>query len=182
MADIIAEPVAIASPDGRLSIEFWSEAGLPRYRVRRDGEDVISPSMLGLRFAVAGNLERQLWLVDSEMSGSQSSWELPWGERRVVEDHHNELRVSFRHEDDADRGFDVRVRIFDDGLGFRYEVPVPDGEHRAIVDEVTSFAMPQDSETWWTPAADYNRYEYVYRTTPLIEVDTAHTPFTARLP
>ena len=181
-ADVIADAVAIASPDGRLSIEFWSDAGLPRYRVLYDGDDVISPSMLGLRFAVAGNLDRQLWLVDSETSGSQSNWELPWGERRVVEDHHNELRVSYRHETDADRGFDVRVRIFDDGLGFRYEVPVPDGEHRAIVDEVTSFAMPQESETWWTPAADYNRYEYVYRTTPLIEVGTAHTPFTARLP
>jgi alpha-glucosidase len=173
---------AIASPDGRLAVEFWSADGLPRYRVTYDGEDVISASALGLRFEVAGNLDRDLEIAGESRDSHQSTWELPWGERRIVHDVHNELLVSYRHESGDGRGFDIRVRVFDEGLGFRYEVPVPDGEHRAIVDEVTSFAMPQDATAWWTQAADYNRYEYITRTTPLIEVETAHTPFTARLP
>ncbi|WP_300543630.1 glycoside hydrolase family 97 protein [Maricaulis sp.] len=173
---------AIASPDGRLAVEFWSADGLPRYRVTYDGEDVISASALGLRFEVAGNLDRDLEIAGESRDSHQSTWELPWGERRIVHDVHNELLVSYRHESGDGRGFDIRVRVFDEGLGFRYEVPVPDGEHRAIVDEVTSFAMPQYATAWWTQAADYNRYEYITRTTPLIEVETAHTPFTARLP
>lgn len=174
--------VTVASPDGRLAAQFWSANGLPRYRILRDGEDVISASSLGLRFEVAGNLDRDLQIVGEARDSHDETWELPWGERRVVRDRHNELLVSYRHETDPQRGFDIRVRVFDDGLGFRYEVPVPDGEHRAIVDEVTSFAMPMGATAWWTQAADYNRYEYITRTTPLIEVGTAHTPFTARLP
>ena len=172
----------VASPDGRLAAEFWSENGLPRYRVTYDGADVISTSMLGLRFADAGNLDHDLEVTGQSFASHDGTWELPWGERRVVRDHHNEMLVAFRDVDAPESGFDIRVRVFNEGLGFRYEVKVPDGSHRSIVDEVTSFAMPQDATAWWTQAADYNRYEYITRTTPLIDVETAHTPFTARLP
>jgi len=115
-----------------------------------------------------------------EDSGDET-WEQPWGERRRVRDRHNELLMQF--EDDAGRRFDVRVRAFDDGIGFRYEVPEQPGfEHANIVDEVTEFVLPEGSTAWWIPGRRYNRYEYLYRTSGLEEIETAHTPLTVRTP
>src|SRR5690606_10364121 len=81
------------------------------------------------------------------------------------------------------RRFAVRVRAFDDGVGFRYEVPK---QRRygdvSIVDELTEFALQPDATAWWIPARRYNRYEYLYNTTRLTEIQNAHTPMTLRLP
>ncbi|MGK2927808.1 MAG: glycoside hydrolase family 97 protein, partial [Lysobacterales bacterium] len=76
-----------------------------------------------------------------------------------------------------------RVRAFDDGIGFRYEVPAQPGfETVHIVDELTEFALPEGSTAWWIPGRRYNRYEYLYHTTGLDEIEMAHTPMTVRTP
>ena len=174
--------IVVTSPDGHLSFRVWSDQGAPRYEILQDEDRVVSPSALGLRFAEAINLDTRLQVTSVERGVRDETWEQPWGERQFVRDHHNELVVSFRRTDAANEGFDLRVRAFDGGVGFRYEVLGDAGEARALVDEVTGFALPEESEAWWIPAAGWNRYEYLYETTPLGEVDRAHTPFTARLP
>lgn len=181
-ATAIETPADVASPDGRLRAEFRSDNGVPVYAVSLDGEEVVGRSRLGLRFAEAANLDTDLVVTAIEHGSADTSWEQPWGERRIVRDHHNEMLVSFRRRDQADEGFDIRVRVFDDGLGFRYEVPVADGAERAIIDELTTFNLPRESTAWWIPAAGWNRYEYIYETSELGSVDRVHTPFTARLP
>lgn len=169
---------ALSSPDGRIVFTTWSDQGTPHYSVSFDGETVIGASRLGFRFADAAPLETGLALSGSTTASRDSHWEQPWGERRLVRDHHNELLASFR--DSNGRGFDLRVRAFDSGIGFRYEV---DGEtDHAIVDELTRFTLPADSQTWWIPAGGWNRYEYVYQTSRLGDIDRAHSPLTLRLP
>jgi alpha-glucosidase len=170
----------VASPDGRNEFSLVIDhSGISRYSVRRGGQVVVSDSRLGLRFAEQAELGKGFRLTTTERSSRDETWEQPWGERRLVRDHHNELLVRF--EDDALRRFDLRVRAFNDGIGFRYEVPGQPGFETAnIVDELTEFSLPEGSTAWWIPGRRYNRYEYLYRTTGVDEVETAHTPMTLR--
>jgi alpha-glucosidase len=177
-----APPVlaAVASPDGHNGFSLVIDgAGVPRYSVRRGEETVVADSRLGLRFAEQAEFGQDFRLAATERRTHDAVWEQPWGERRLVRDHHNELLLRF--EDDAGRHFDLRVRAFDDGIGFRYEVPAQDGfETVEIVDELTEFQLPAGSTAWWIPGRRYNRYEYLYNTTGLGAIETAHTPLTLR--
>ena len=168
----------LTSPDGRIVFSAWTENGAPHYAIRFDGGEVVRPSRLGFRFQSQAPLEDAMAMTASAVSAHNASWEQPWGERRLVRDHHNERVFAFAHEDG--RGFDLRVRVFDSGVGFRYEVS--GSAPHAIMDELTRFNVPHRSEAWWIPAAGWNRYEYVYDHTPLSTVDRAHSPFTLRLP
>lgn len=175
---VSAAPVTIASPDGRIEVTITDDKGQPKYNVTRDGEIIVEPSELGIRFADGHHLDEGFEITDTSHSESNQKWELPWGESRYIRDEHKELLVKFSHMDD-DRKFDVRFRLFNEGVGFRYEVP-GNGE-RTIIDELTRFRVDQNATTWWTPAGEFNRYEYIYKTTPLRDVYRAHTPLTMRL-
>ncbi len=179
---VAAKIEQVRSPDGRIVVKLWSENGAPVYSVSFDGRDVVSRSPLGLRFRKAAPLDTGLVLGGATRASSNQRWEQPWGERREVVDHHNELLARFLSGGDAGQGFDLRVRVFDDGFGFRYEVPVATGEQRAIVAELTGFQLDTEADAWWVPAAEWNRYEYTYQHTTVGEVGRVHTPFTVRLP
>jgi alpha-glucosidase len=172
----------VSSPDGRILFSLAIDRfGTPRYTVSHAGESVVMDSRLGLRFESQAAFDRGLKLLGTQKASQDETWEQPWGERRFVRDHHEELLLQFA--DAPGRRFDVRVRVFDDGLGFRYEVPGQAGfETVNIVDELTEFGLPADSQAWWIPARRYNRYEYLYRTTGFDEIETAHTPMTVRTP
>ncbi len=172
---------SVASPDGRSVFSLRiNERGEPRYSITRNDEVLIADSRLGLRFRDRPELGQGFALVATERSARDSSWEQPWGERRLVRDHHNELFLQFA--DDSGRIFGLRVRAFDDGIGFRYEVPAQPGFEGEIdiVDELTEFTVPKQSTAWWIPGRRYNRYEYLYRHGPVEEIEMAHTPMTLR--
>ena len=172
----------VNSPDGKIRFSLAIDrVGTPRYSVKLADETVVSNSRLGLRFEKQAAFDQGLQLIGRSTSSTDETWEQPWGERRLVRDVHNELLLEF--SDDAGRRFDVRVRVFDDGLGFRYEVPGQSGfEKLNIVDELTEFGLPKKSTAWWIPGRRYNRYEYIYNTTGLEDIETAHTPMTVRTP
>lgn len=172
----------VISPDGKIEFSLVIDGfGTPYYSVKLSDETVVLDSRLGIRFEKQAAFDQGLQLVGSRTASKDETWEQPWGERRLVRDFHNELLLEFA--DDGGRRFDVRVRVFDDGLGFRYEVPGQAGfEEVNIVDELTEFHLPQDSNAWWIPARRYNRYEYLYNTTGLEKIETAHTPMTVRTP
>ena len=143
------------------------------------------PGKLGLRFQSQPAFDDRLRVAGSSTATSDTTWEQPWGERRYVRDHHNELLVNYESAAGAPRKFSVRVRVFDDGFGFRYEVPEQPGyADVAITDELTEFRLEDDPKTtaWWIPGRRYNRYEYLYNTTGLDAIQMAHTPMTVRLP
>ncbi|MEO5630182.1 MAG: glycoside hydrolase family 97 protein [Thermomonas sp.] len=172
----------VASPDGRnvAQLEINGEGRLA-YRVWRDGKPVIDDSRLGIQLRDGRELLRNLRLDAQAARSSDETWEQPWGERRFIRNHYNELRTTFVETDRDHRRFDVVFRVYDDGLGFRYEVPKQDAlPHVEIEDEFTEFAIAQPSTAWWIPAGEWNRYEYLYQHTPLAEVSQAHTPLTMR--
>lgn len=172
----------VASPGEAIAVRVTAEGGVPGFTVSYQGTDVITDGRLGLRFNGHHGLDAGFTIDEVVESTRDATWEQPWGERHIVRNHHNELLVRFTAEA-PDRAFSVRIRAFDDGIGFRYEVPVQKGGRQMeIVDELTAFGVDQDATTWWIPSREWNRYEYLYETTPLREVTIAHTPITLRLP
>jgi len=178
-----AEQVAqAASPDGRIVVQLeLNGEGRLAYRVLRDGKLVVADSRLGFIFRNGRQLLRNLQIEKQAARSSDSTWEQPWGERRFVRDHYNELRATFIEKDHDKRRFDMVFRVFDDGVGFRYDVPAqPKLAEAQIVQELTEFAIARPATAWWIPAFEWNREEYLYHRTPLAEVGVAQTPITLR--
>ena len=182
----------LASPDGTLRMEFsLDEAGTPFYSLSRQGTAVLLPSRLG--FALRGTVKAEQLAADNvgniiksdavpgiafdcgfELAGTDTDsfdevWEPVWGEESRIRNHYNELLVHLR-QPDSGRLLDIRFRLFDDGLGFRYEFPGGQSlVHFVIKEELTEFAMADDCTAWWIPG-DYDTQEYEYNRTLLSEV------------
>ncbi len=178
------DSLSLHSPDGRLEVRFWLDDGAPRYAVYRDGEGVVLPSRLGFRFSADPPLETGLRIEEASEKAQDETWIQPWGEVKEVRDWHNELRISLIEDGPAPRTLVVVFRVFNDGLGLRYEFP--EQPHLAdfeIMDELTEFAMAGDPRAWWIGAYQENRYEYLYQDTPLSFIAQVarrgvHTPLT----
>lgn len=175
--------IEVSSPDGAITVTFTLNQGGPTYQVRRSGQDVIQASKLGFIFKDAAPLNRDLIMTGSRRSRFDQTWVQPWGEVKEIRNHYNELRIQLEETGDAPRKMNLVFRVYDDGLGFRYELPKQ--EHLndfQIMDEVTEFAMAGDHRTWWIPAFQRERYEYLYRNTVISaipdSVRAVHTPLT----
>ncbi|RBP51357.1 alpha-glucosidase [Arenicella xantha] len=171
----------VRSPDGKITMYLSDADGLLRYHVERAGETVIQSSLLGMRFAHHHGFDEHLKITDSHSSSNNTLWEQPWGERREVRDHHNELLLNVERTDHKQL-INVRARVFNDGIGFRYELPQQEGlSEVAITEEFTEFNMDQNATAWWIPARKWNRYEYLYQTSTVDQMEMVHTPVTMRL-
>jgi alpha-glucosidase len=181
VAAYAADPAQVTSPDGKLSVSVTTEDGRLYYAVSRAGKAVLEPSQLGFRLYEAKGFEKGLEITNTETADFDETWEQPWGERRFVRNHYNELTVTVAEAEGSKRHLNVVFRVYDDGIGFRYDVPA-DGGFGAIgiTDEITEFAFAEEATVWWIPARWWNRYEYVYNETALHQVPLAHTPVTMR--
>jgi alpha-glucosidase len=172
----------VTSPDASLRVELGVDGEQrPFYSVTRKGEPLIAPSRLGFLFTNALRFERNIRIGQPAMRSSDTTWELPWGERRYVRDHFNELRAQLIETSGPKRRIDIVFRVFDDGLGFRYEFPEQASLLEVgIAEELTEFSVVPTGTAWWIPAGEWNRYEYLYNRTPIDTVGQAHTPITLR--
>ncbi|QNM84043.1 glycoside hydrolase family 97 protein [Sphingomonas sabuli] len=172
-----------ASPDGRTVLQITTDNdGHMLYAVKRAGKAVVEPSRLGFNLTDQYALYRKMRFEGAETKSADSRWEQPWGERRFVTDRHNELLVRFRRDEPGQRRIAVRFRLFDDGVGFRYEFPDQASLKTVnIADELTEFVLPPEGNAWWIPGGEWNRYEQLYQKTPIAAVPTVHTPVTMQL-
>ena len=175
-----AHAETVTSPDGRISVTLEADGeGIPYYEVARDGVPIIVKSQIGFNFTDADPMRRNFEVVGFREQANESTWEQPWGERQWVVDRHNELALTFRQRDEAAREITVRLRVFDDGVGFRTEFPdSADQSAYNIAEELTEFNIATDGTAWSIPAGDWNRYEYLYDKTPISALSTVHTPVT----
>ncbi len=184
LAEVQGPAIEVFSPDGRVQFALaTTDTGELRYTVTFGDETVIEQSALGLQFVDHFPLEYGLDIVSVKRASNDTSWVQPWGERRLVRDHHNEAFFKIRATDLPPRSFGLRVRVFDDGIGFRYELA--EQAHYEywvrIADELTEFRVPVDATAWWIPGRAWNRYEFLYRETGLDEILLANTPMTLKL-
>lgn len=174
-----ASAQTVTSPNGNVKLTFsLSETGQPTYEMAYKDKAVIKPSHLGLELAKdkhASKGEQETDLMDGfKVTNTQTStfdetWKPVWGETATIRNHYNELQVNLRQEA-TDRDIIIRFRVYDDGIGLRYEFPQQESlNYFLIKEEHTQFAMAGDHTAWWI-AGDYDTQEYPTQTTKLSEI------------
>ncbi len=181
---VSAKMEVVFSPDNAIELVVADVDGTPKYVIEYNGKTVITPSRLGLMFKEQQGFRQALKIDKVVRNSVNQTWEQPWGERKFVNDKHNEILVSFITENGKTFPVSVRFRVFNDGVGFRYEGHFGESEQISITKEITEFSFEkhQETEAWWIPSRGWNRYEYLYNKTTLESIDRAHTPLTMRLP
>ena len=171
-----AAPACVSSPNTRLTFCVSPGAAGARYDVRRDGRPLIAPSALGL--VMQGRPAAPASTIAKVAQASRNTmWEQSWGEERVIRDRHNEMRVSLTGA--GAEPYDVVVRVFDDGFGFRYDYRnLRPADAVAVTDERTEFDFVGRWDAWAYPARQPDRDEYLYKRQPLTAVTLAETPLT----
>lgn len=192
-AQTLRSETILKSPDSNLEMKFFlsAEDGRPFYSLKYKGQDVILPSEMGFKlrgvlkaqkieYNEDGSISKTDWnpeqslydhfqLLDTSTSSFSEVWEPVWGEESQIENTYNELLVCLK-QDWSGRCMNIRFRLFDDGLGFRYEFPEQDAmSYFVINDELTQFALTGDHTAWWIPA-DYDTQEYNYTQCRLSEI------------
>jgi alpha-glucosidase len=173
----------VRSPDGRNEVTVESRDGGLYYSVRRDGQAVLLPSRLGFLFR-ADSLHNGLRITSVTRDSADQTWTQPWGEVASVRDHYNELRVQVAEDRAPGRRFAVAFRVFDDGVGFRYELAESAGfADFEMMEELTEFALADNARAWWIPAnkPEPDRQEILYSSGPVSRLDTVHTPLTLQM-
>ena len=159
----------IQSPDSNFTLEFSIESGTPVYRLFYKGKTIIDKSKLGFELKDTESLLKDFKLVNSETSSFDETWKPVWGEESKIRNHYNELLVTL-DQTTTNRKMMIRFRLFNTGLGFRYEFPEQDNLIYFIIkEERTEFAMTGDHKVWWIPG-DYDTQEYNYYTSKLSEI------------
>lgn len=169
----------VSSPNGAISVSFsLADEGRPTYEMTYKGRPVVKPSHLGLELAKDKHATKgfaETSLMDgfteshSEVSSFDETWKPVWGETATIRNHYNELLVSLS-QDHTGRQMNIRFRVYDDGMGLRYEFPQQDSLVYFIVkEEHTQFAMTGDHTAWWLPG-DYDTQEQETQESRLSEI------------
>lgn len=161
---------SITSPNGNLHLDFTVNAqGEPVYQLFYKGKDVVKPSKLGLELKDDPGLMSNFTLTGTETSTFDETWKPVWGEVAQIRNHYNELAVTLEQKA-QNRNMIIRFRLYNDGLGFRYEFPLQKNLNYFIVkEEHTQFAMTGDHLAFWIPG-DYDTQEYDYTESKLSEI------------
>lgn len=166
---LFSQAEKLSSPNGKMQLTFELQNGTAVYQLRLNNKTIINPSKLGLELTTAENLTDGFTISKMEKTSFDETWTPVWGENSTIRNNYNELTVTLK-QTSTQRKMLIRFRVFDDGLGFRYEFPEQDNLHYFIVkDEHTQFAMTGDHTAWWIPG-DYDTQEYNYTTSKLSEI------------
>ena len=160
----------LTSPDGNLVMDFHLSADkTPVYSLKYKGKDVIKESKMGFQIRPSFDFSKNFRIVETKEDASDTTWNPVWGQNSVIRDNHKELFVALEQEGTGWL-LNIRFRLFDDGLGFRYEFPVQkELRHFTINEEVTEFQLTGDYKAFWIPA-DYDTNEFQITTSKLSEV------------
>lgn len=164
----------VTSPDGRVGVEFkLTSNGEPVYTVKFKDKTVVRESHLGFEIAGQADMISNFRVISTEITRSDSTWNPVWGEEREIRDNHRQLVVTLEQKPDEKspaRTIVVRFRVFNDGIGFRYEFPKQDGlGYFTVKEERTEINLTGDHKAFWIPG-DYDTNEYRYSTTQLSKI------------
>lgn len=160
----------LKSPDGNLVLDFHlSGTETPVYSLGYKGKPIIKESKMGFVLHPDFQFNQDFEIVDTKFAESDTTWETVWGQNKEIRDNHKEMFVALRQKKTGWL-LNIRFRLFDDGLGFRYEFPVQkELRHFIIMQENTEFSLAGDHKAFWIPA-DYDSNEYPVTTSRLSEV------------
>ncbi len=162
----------ITSPSGNLSLTFSiTSTGEPAYSLNMGSKTVIEISRLGIALEGKTDFINGFSVERIDTAVVDETWKPVWGEVKEIRNHYKELAVTLTQAAEKNRKLIIRFRLFDDGLGFRYEFPEQkDLQYFTVTDELTEFNLTGDHNTFWIPG-DYDTNEYTYSQTPLSKID-----------
>ena len=165
-----AQAIGMSSPSGQLKLTFeLTDEGKPVYQLTYKGKTVIKPSTLGLELVKKPHLTDGFEIAGTDTASFDETWQPVWGEVKSIRNHYNELLVKLK-QTATGRLMNLRFRIYDEGLGFRYEFPQQKKlTYFVVKEEHTQFAMTGNHTAWWIPG-DYDTQEYEYTECRLSEI------------
>ncbi len=189
--------VTLKSPDGQLLLRFAVVDGIPQYALDRAGKAVVLPSRMGFTLEWRDDLAHAFVIRAISRDSKDETWHPVWGEEASIRNRYNELLITLEQPAGAVSSMDhsterrpsvmqIRFRLYDDGLGFRYEFPMEitpkrtsDEKYNALVyfwikEELTEFAMAGDHTAWWIPG-DYDTQEFNYTESRLSQIRSLHS-------
>lgn len=159
----------LKSPNGKFVLNTFCEDGIPYYTLSYKGKEVLKKSRLGVDLKYERGMKEGMSILETKRAAFDETWQTVWGEQAYVRNHYNELFVRFLQEGSG-RWLDVRFRLFDDGLGFRYEFPEQETLRKFIMNnELTQFNLGYDYTTFCIPG-DYDTEEFTYTTSPISKI------------
>lgn len=171
LVSVLVNAQTLLSPNGKLQLHFSVDNGIPSYELKYKSKLVMKPSKLGIEadeLSLAGNFA----VTDTSRTAFDQSWTPVWGNYSSVRSQYNELNVTLTQKDKSARRIIVRFRLFNDGLGFRYEFPEQANlNFLTVKDELTEFNLT-DNHTAFCIPGDYDTNEFPYTTAPLSEIRT----------
>ena len=174
-----ANKVIIDSPGSVMTLVFDLPEGKPVFSLERGKIPVVLNTKMGFDLNHLPDLDSNFTLIKQEIHSVDNTWEQPWGEVKTINNRYRELKVYLQEASGSERKMNIIFRLYDDGLGFRYEIPEQEFmDQFEIMQENTEYTLEHNDSAWWIPAYMPERYEYLYRKTPVSEMDTAHTPLT----
>lgn len=175
-------PQTVFSPNGNLSLSFNLTAeGKLFYQLSFKGKQIIKPSALGIMLKDAPSFDKNFEIVKVDTQTVDESWSPVWGEVKTIRNYYKQLRIHLAQKNISDRTLILIFRVFNDGLGFRYEFPSSNALQSFIVsDELTEFRMAGDHKSFWIPG-DFDTNEYEYTTSTLREINATAGKYAAEL-
>jgi len=164
--------INVDSPDKAIAVNlFLSKDGQFGYEINYKNSKVIDTSFLGFDFVDAPSLKKHFKILKTTRLTSNTTWKMPWGEQDSVKNNYNELNVNLQEAKTPNRKLNVVFRVFNDGVGFRYEFPKQEGfEVAKIKEENTEFNLTGNHKVWWIPG-DWDSYEHLYNTTKVSKIN-----------
>lgn len=171
LAPLLAQAQTINSPNKNLSLQFELKTnGVPSYQLSYKGKAVIKPSSLGLEIKDAPSFMDGFAITKTEQKSVDESWNPVMGEEKTIRNNYNELVVTLAQAKNNNRYIRIHFRLFNDGLGFRYEFPKQDDlKYFVIKEEHTEFQLAGNHKIFWIPG-DYDTNEYAYTTSKISEI------------
>jgi alpha-glucosidase len=176
-----SKDISLSSPDYKLQLIFSLKSGVPYYSLIKNSKHILNSSRLGYKLKDLIALDSDFIIVNKTFSHFDEKWEQPWGEVKTIRNNYSELKVFLQQRSDDRRKMNIIFRLYNDGLGFRYEFPEQENlKDFQITEEETQFSLTENDTAWWIPAYKKERYEYLFRKSKVSEIDTVHTPFTIK--
>ncbi|WP_178990658.1 glycoside hydrolase family 97 protein [Winogradskyella schleiferi] len=163
----------ITSPNEKMTVNFnVNKEGQPFYLVKFNNKTVVDTSYLGFEFKNTPAFNKNFKIKNTSTSTLNETWQMPWGEQLDVVNNYNELKIELQEKTSPERLLNIVFKVYDDGIGFRYEFPEQENlkDDIFITEEHTEFNLTADYKTFWIPG-DWDIYEHLYNTTNLSEID-----------
>jgi alpha-glucosidase len=170
--------LTVNSPNNQITVIFNSNNEGINYAIEYKDSLLIKPSKLGYQFKDMQPFEKNFIISEFKLSNSNTAWTQVWGENKEIADNYNKLAISLQEKEGLKRKINIIFKLYDDGVGFRYEIPIQKNiDSIYITNELTEFNFINNHSAWFTPA-NFDSYEMLYKNKLLSEVSSANTPIT----